>query len=104
MRDNDTQSLLCHWYIEADGSRWLIPGCISRANDLDAECTCRTQAAELADLHDQLDRARARHKGMRQWTDALNAAINSHSDAAALMRAAHEALRVRRKTSTNADL
>ncbi|MDX2630301.1 hypothetical protein PV381_27740 [Streptomyces scabiei] len=79
--------LACYWVQEPDGTRWLVPGCISRLHDPDADaCTCPTLAQQLAQAHAERDQAQRDHSGLRAWTDAIIAAVNAHPDGKKIMR------------------
>ena len=79
--------LACHWVQEPDGTRWLVPGCISRLHDPDADaCTCPTLADQLAETQGERDRAQRDYTGLRSWTDAIIAAVHAHPDGKKIMK------------------
>lgn len=64
----------CTWVAPAEepDARFLVPGCMERVQDWDAECACKTSAQELdeadariAELEAQLDRERDWHSAWR---------------------------------------
>jgi hypothetical protein len=72
---------------EPDGTRWLVPGCVSRLHDADADaCTCPTLAQQLAEVQAERDQAQREHSGLRAWTDAIIAAVHAHPDDKKIMR------------------
>ncbi|MFF6794297.1 hypothetical protein ACFY9C_35105 [Streptomyces filamentosus] len=80
---------VCQWVEEQDGTRWLVPGCMTRLNDPDGEaCSCPT----LADQRDQAlrerDEARHAHRSLSSWHDAIVAAVHAHPDGKKIMKAA----------------
>ncbi|OIJ95416.1 hypothetical protein [Streptomyces colonosanans] len=81
--------LHCHWVQEPDGTRWLVPGCMSRLHDADADaCTCPTLAQQLEDAQGERDQAQRAYSGLRAWTDAIIAAVNDHPDGKKIMKGA----------------
>ncbi|MEV0449839.1 hypothetical protein [Streptomyces sp. NPDC050600] len=74
---------------EQDGTRWLVPGCMTRLNAPDGEaCSCPT----LADQRDQAlrerDEARRAYRSISAWHDAIVAAVHAHPDGKRIMKAA----------------
>jgi hypothetical protein len=89
----------CTWIAPSEDpeARLLVPGCMERVQDWDADCTCKTSAEELdelearvKDLEAQLDRALDR-------AQAFSSAVLEHQDAAALFKEADESFREWRK-------
>ncbi|MFJ1837992.1 hypothetical protein ACIOJ9_29485 [Streptomyces sp. NPDC088175] len=81
----DTVPAGCYWWTDPDGDLCLMPGCMARIQDPEAECTCdklarRQQKAEAA-LH--ADRERQAYADT--WWSALRAAVENHPDAASIL-------------------
>jgi hypothetical protein len=78
---------VCYWVEETDGTRWLVPGCVSRLHDADADaCTCPTLAQQVAEARDARGRAQRDYAGLRAWADAIIAAVHAHPDGKAIMK------------------
>lgn len=83
--------LACYWVQERDGTRWLVPGCVSRLHDPDAAaCTCPTLGQQLAKARDERDQAQRSHSALRAWTDDIIAAVHAHPDGKKIMKDAAE--------------
>jgi hypothetical protein len=83
--------LACYWVQEPDGTRWLVPGCVARLHDVETDaCTCPTLAQQLVQAQDERDKAQRAHSGLREWTDAIIAAVNAHPDGKKIMKDAAE--------------
>ncbi|MFM9812802.1 hypothetical protein ACKI16_30345 [Streptomyces scabiei] len=83
--------LACCWVHEPDGTRWLVPGCVARLHDADADaCTCPTLAQQLVQAQSERDQAKRAHSGLRAWTDAIIAAVIAHPDHRKIMKDAAE--------------
>jgi hypothetical protein len=74
----DTVPGSCYWVTDPDGGLMLIPGCMARVQDPDAECTCATLAARLARVEEQLREEREKAAYAREWYAAVNAALDEH--------------------------
>ncbi|MFH0246155.1 hypothetical protein ACGRHY_27905 [Streptomyces sp. HK10] len=81
--------LRCQWVHEPDGTRWLVPGCMARMHDPDADsCDCPTLADELATARSERDTARRHYQGLREWTDSIITTVHAHPDGRQIMREA----------------
>lgn len=85
--------LRCTWYepTEEPSARLLIPGCMERVQDPDADCTCPTTGAELRRL--QQENAALAEKlteAQRLFSD-LNSAVAKHTNAAEIYQVADQA-------------
>ncbi|MFI8769518.1 hypothetical protein ACIGN6_32065 [Streptomyces sp. NPDC053792] len=79
--------LACYWSEEPDGTRWLVPGCVARLHDVDAEaCTCPTLADQLETARRERDEARHAHQSLKAWNDAIVAAVYAHPDGTGIMK------------------
>ena len=79
----------CHWYEAPDGGRWMVPGCMTRIHDPDADpCDCPTLAEQLGAARAELQAARREIASVRAWNDAITRAVHDHRDGIAIMRAA----------------
>ncbi|MFB6881234.1 hypothetical protein ACFCY8_10410 [Streptomyces noursei] len=79
----------CYWVHEPDGTRWLVPGCMSRVHDPDTDsCDCPTLAEELAAARCERDAAQRSYQGLREWTDSIIAAVHAHPDGKKIMKTA----------------
>lgn len=83
----------CYWHEDADGSRYLIPGCLARINnpDLD-ECTCPSLDRQLAKAREELATLRRHQDGHQKWHDAIVRAVYDHPDGKQIMHAASKAV------------
>lgn len=93
MRARETR---CVWVAPAEepDARYLVPGCMERVQDWDADCACKTSAEELnefeeqaARLADDLDAARDRYQSL------MSVVARDCKDAVALLKAADESYR-----------
>ncbi|MFJ1847085.1 hypothetical protein [Streptomyces sp. NPDC088146] len=95
-KDRPRPPLACYWVHEPDGTRWLVPGCVARLHNADADaCTCPTLAQQLADAQRERDQAQRAHDGLRAWADAVIAAVHAHPDGKKIMKDAAERARCR---------
>ncbi|TDD97592.1 hypothetical protein [Actinomadura rubrisoli] len=76
-----SRELRCTWIAPSEDpdARLLVPGCMERVQDWDADCTCKSSAEELdelearvAELEQQLDAQRDRYSSLhsadfREW-------------------------------------
>ncbi|WP_019061492.1 hypothetical protein [Streptomyces prunicolor] len=82
---------VCYWVEEEGGTRWLVPGCMSRMHDPDIErCDCPVLAEELSAVRRARDTARRDYRGLRWWTDSILAAVHARPDGIAIMKSAAE--------------
>lgn len=77
----------CHWHEDTDGTRYLIPGCMTRINNPDVDgCDCPTLNDQLTAARAELATLRRHHKGLQQWHDDITAAVHAHPDGIQIMR------------------
>ncbi|MFF2331955.1 MULTISPECIES: hypothetical protein [unclassified Streptomyces] len=81
----DTVPAGCYWWTDPDGELCLMPGCMARVQDPEAECTCDKLGARLTRLEEKLRERKAAEEYARTWWDALTEAVRAHP-------AAHEIL------------
>lgn len=87
---------ICHWYEDETGARIMIPGCLSRALDPDAEaCTCPTLDQQLAAARRSIERLQRAVRGGQEWRDCVTRAVYDHPDGIAIMKAAADAASAR---------
>lgn len=89
----------CTWIAPSDDpdARLLVPGCMERVLDWDADCTCKTTVEELAEAEERAARLQAELDHQRDLHHALVAAVGRHRDAASLHAKAHEIYGERRR-------
>lgn len=85
----DTIPAGCYWWTDPNGALCLLPGCMARVQDPDAECTCDTLGARLAKRERSLHALRAQQAHADTWWRALRAAVEAHPDRAAILADAH---------------
>ncbi|MET9776094.1 hypothetical protein ABZ023_17870 [Streptomyces sp. NPDC006367] len=86
---SEARALVCHWWEDGRGGRYLIPGCYARVENPDLEvCHCPT-------VEQQLEAARRRDaaagralRGLQAWHDAIVRTVYDHPDGIAIMKAA----------------
>ncbi|MER0443215.1 hypothetical protein ABR738_01245 [Streptomyces sp. Edi4] len=79
----------CHWHEDPDGGRFLVPGCMTRVHESDIDtCDCPTVSAQLADAQQQLEEARERHEGLREWCDRIVQVVEAHPDGRKIIQSA----------------
>lgn len=80
----------CHWYDDADGGRWLIPGCAGRAQDPDNAdaCGCPDLATQLAAARKEIADLKRGRDGLQTWHDHIVRAVYGHPDGIKIMKAA----------------
>lgn len=82
----------CYWHedVDEDGEaagRWLVPGCMTRINNPDADpCDCPTTADQLATALAELETARRETASARAWCDAITRAVHDHPAGRTIMR------------------
>jgi hypothetical protein len=79
----------CYWWTDPDGELCLLPGCMARIQDPDAECTCNKLAARLARTERRLQEMRERERYATAWWTALREAVEAHPDRAGILADAH---------------
>lgn len=75
----------CYWFTDPDGALCLLPGCMARVQDPDAECTCDTLGARLAKAEQRLRELQERERYAAAWWTALREAVDAHPDAAQIL-------------------
>lgn len=79
----------CHWYDDGHGGRFLIPGCMARVINPDAEtCSCKTIDEQLAEARAEIASLKRGREGLQKWHDSVIRAVYDHSDGVKIMRAA----------------
>ncbi|MDX3064015.1 hypothetical protein PV518_17800 [Streptomyces sp. ND04-05B] len=81
----DTVPAGCYWWTDPDGDLCLLPGCLARINDPEAECTCDKLARQQQRAEQQLRDHRERQRYADIWWHAMKAAVDAHPDAAAIL-------------------
>lgn len=83
------RTLVCHWWEDEHGGRYLIPGCHARVEknpDLEV-CHCPTIEQQLQAAR-RKDAATGRAlRGQQAWHDAIVRAVYNHPDGIAIMKA-----------------
>jgi len=79
-------SLRCCWYepVEEPGTRMLLPGCMERVLDADADCTCPTTAEEIDRLKAEYADLASKAAGTSHAFSDLMSAVSAHRDAKAI--------------------
>lgn len=79
----------CHWYDDGHDGRFLIPGCMERINDPDAEpCSCKTIDEQLADARREIADLKQTRDGLQTWHDHVTRAVYDHADGVKIMKKA----------------
>lgn len=73
----DTIPAGCYWWTDPDGDLCLLPGCMARVQDPEAECTCDTLAARLAKAERALREHLERERYASAWWKALREAVEA---------------------------
>lgn len=83
----------CYWHEDTDGTRFLVPGCLTRINtpDID-ECTCPTIADQLASAQERIAQLQQKNDGLQAWHDAIVRAVHDHPAGTQIMRNAARAV------------
>ncbi|MFE7968144.1 hypothetical protein ACFU0X_34795 [Streptomyces cellulosae] len=77
----------CHWHEDRDGTRSLIPGCHTRAQDPDGEaCDCPSLAQQLDKAREEIARLKRELDGARFWCGHVTAAVHAHRDGLDIMQ------------------
>jgi len=71
----DTIPAGCYWWTDPDGVLCLLPGCMARVQDPEAECTCDTLAARMAKAERKLREHVERERQASVWWSALRQAV-----------------------------
>ncbi|MFJ6215046.1 hypothetical protein ACIQGZ_17175 [Streptomyces sp. NPDC092296] len=85
----DTIPASCYWWTDPDGGLCLLPGCMARVQDPDAECTCDSLAARLAKTQEQLREMEEQQRYAEVWWFALREAVGASPCAAEILADAH---------------
>lgn len=67
----------CYWWTDPDGVLCLLPGCMARVQDPEAECTCDTLAGRLARAERKLREHVEREQYAAVWWSALREAVEA---------------------------
>lgn len=79
----------CFWHEDTDGSRYLIPGCMTRVNNPDVDaCDCPTLNDQLAAVRAELATLKRHYAGLQNWHNAITAAVSAHTDSVQIMKRA----------------
>ena len=79
----------CQWYDDGHGGRFLIPGCMARVIDPDAEpCSCKTIEEQLADARREIATLMQGRDGLQTWHDHVTRAVYDHPDGVQIMKRA----------------
>lgn len=81
----DTVPAGCYWWTDPDGDLCLLPGCMARVQDPEAECTCDKLGARYGRLQQQVRDQRERQRYADAWWHALREAVNAHPDGPAII-------------------
>lgn len=74
----DTVPAGCYWWTDPDGALCLMPGCMARVQDPEAECTCDKLGARLARTEQKLRERQTAETYARTWWDSLTEAVRAH--------------------------
>ncbi|GAA1110929.1 hypothetical protein [Streptomyces javensis] len=85
----DTVPAGCYWWTDPDGDLCLMPGCMARVQDPEAECTCDKLGARLARAEEKLRTKEAAEQYAGTWWDALTEAVRAHPNANQILADAH---------------
>jgi hypothetical protein len=81
--------LVCHWWEDEHGGRYLIPGCHARVENPDLEvCHCPTIEQQLEAARRNAAATGRALRGQQAWHDAIVRAVYDHPDGIAVMKAA----------------
>jgi len=79
----------CQWYDDGHGGRFLIPGCMARVIDPDAEpCSCKTIDEQLDDARREIANLKQGRDGLQTWHDHVTRAVYDHPDGVKIMKRA----------------
>lgn len=83
------RTLVCHWWDDGHGGRYLIPGCHARLENPDLEvCHCPTVEQQLEAARRQIAAAGRSLRGLQAWHDAIVRAVHDHPAGIEIMKAA----------------
>lgn len=85
----DTIPAGCYWWTDPDGDLCLMPGCMARVQDPEAECTCDKLGARLARVEEKLRDREAADRYAHTWWGALTEAVRAHAEANQILADAH---------------
>jgi hypothetical protein len=85
----DTVPAGCYWWTDPDGDLCLMPGCMARVQDPNAECTCDKLGARLHRLEEKMRTQEKADRYARAWWDALTEAVRAHPQARQILADAH---------------
>lgn len=93
----------CTWIAPSEDpdARLLVPGCWTRVQDWDADCTCKTSAEELDELTARVAALEAQLDLQQDRYHALSSVVGKRRDSSALFKEAHESYREWRKQKTS---
>lgn len=79
----------CFWHEDTDGTRYLIPGCMTRVNNPDVDaCDCPTLNEQLDTVRHELATLQRHYAGLQTWHDHIVRAVYDHADGVKIMKAA----------------
>lgn len=79
----------CQWYDDGHGGRFLVPGCMERVINPDAEpCSCKTIEEQLADARTEIARLTQHRDSLQTWHDHVARAVYDHPDGVKIMKRA----------------
>lgn len=79
----------CQWYDDGHGGRFLVPGCMERVINPDAEpCSCKTIEEQLADARREIASLHQTRDGLQKWHDHVTRAVYDHPDGVQIMKRA----------------
>ncbi|MDJ0466129.1 hypothetical protein [Streptomyces sp. H27-C3] len=81
----DTVPAGCYWWTDPDGDLCLMPGCMARVQDPEAECNCDKLARRQQKAEEVLRADRGRQAYADIWWQALSTAVKDHPDANAIL-------------------
>lgn len=68
----------CYWWPDPDGNLCLLPGCMARAQDPDADCTCDTLDSRLTAATEELHELREQQRHATRWAASILEALEAH--------------------------
>ena len=79
----------CQWYDDGHGGRFLVPGCMARVIDPDAEpCSCQTVEEQLDAARKEIASLKQERDSLRTWHDHVTRAVYDHPDGVQIMKRA----------------
>ncbi|MFK0159081.1 hypothetical protein ACIQVK_44305 [Streptomyces sp. NPDC090493] len=83
------RALVCHWWEDEHGGRYLIPGCHARVENPDLEvCHCPTIEQQLEAARRKAAATDRALRGQQAWHDAIVRAVYDHPAGVTIMKAA----------------